>query len=101
MFLAIASVGAWINLFNLMPVWTLDGGRAFHAMSRGQRWIAFAATAASYAFVHDGLLLILLIVIAGRALAEPGNPEGDRRATAWYAALVVTLSVLCIKRATL
>ena len=27
---AIAGVGAWINLFNLLPVASLDGGRGFH-----------------------------------------------------------------------
>ena len=26
---AIAQVGAWINLFNLLPVWQLDGARGF------------------------------------------------------------------------
>src|SRR5262249_44637075 len=38
-FAAIARAGAWINLFNLLPVWQLDGGRGFRAMSRGQRWL--------------------------------------------------------------
>ena len=46
-FAAIAGVGAWINLFNLTPLGTLDGGRGFHAMSRGQRWAACAAVAAA------------------------------------------------------
>ena len=36
-FVAIARVGAWINLFNLLPVWQLDGGRGFAALSRRQR----------------------------------------------------------------
>ena len=31
-FLAIARLGAWINLFNLIPIWQLDGGRAFRAL---------------------------------------------------------------------
>jgi Zn-dependent protease len=30
-------VGGWINLSNLLPVWQLDGGRAFNALSRQQR----------------------------------------------------------------
>ena len=41
-FAAIAGVNAWINLFNLLPVWTLDGARGFHAHSRPQRLIAAA-----------------------------------------------------------
>lgn len=30
--LGIAQVSAWINLFNLMPLWQLDGSRGFHAL---------------------------------------------------------------------
>jgi len=97
--LAIAGVGAWINLFNLLPVWTLDGGRAFHAMSRMQRWLAAIAVAAGWAISQDGLLVILGIVIAGRAIAEPGEKDGDWSTTIKYAGLVVILSAMCLVKA--
>jgi len=42
---AIARVGAWINLFNLIPVWQLDGSRAFVALCRSERWVAVGALA--------------------------------------------------------
>lgn len=93
---AIASVGAWINLFNLTPVWTLDGGRAFHALSRGQRWLCALATGACWYFVRDGMLVLLLIVIGLRALSEPGNKTGDRNAAAQFVVLIVALSLLCL-----
>ena len=35
-----------INLFNLMPVWQLDGGHAFTALNRTERWIATGVTGA-------------------------------------------------------
>ncbi len=38
-----ARVGAWINLFNLFPVWQLDGSQGVRALSRGQRWLAVLA----------------------------------------------------------
>jgi Zn-dependent protease len=93
---AIASVGAWINLFNLTPVWTLDGGRAFHALSRGQRWLCALAAGASWYFVRDGMLLLLLIVIGLRALSEPENKPGDRNTAAQFIVLIVALSLLCL-----
>ncbi len=96
--LAIAGVGAWINLFNLLPIWTLDGGRAFHALSRHQRLIAAASVAAGWLIARDGLLIILGIVILGRAIAEPGDKEGDWRTTAKYAGLVLILSAMCLVR---
>ena len=30
--LAIAELTGFLNLFNLMPVWQLDGARGFHAL---------------------------------------------------------------------
>src|SRR5688500_6713569 len=34
MWAAIAHTGAWINLFNLLPVWQLDGNRGYAALSK-------------------------------------------------------------------
>src|SRR5437016_2211797 len=42
---AIAHFGAWVNLFNLVPVWQLDGGRGFRALTRRQRGDAAAVIA--------------------------------------------------------
>ena len=98
--LAIAGVGAWINLFNLMPVWTLDGGRAFHAMSRPQRWIAAAAMAAGWAISRDAFVGVLLFIVVLRAL-EPGDKKGDWRATGVYVLLVLALSAVSLVNAPL
>lgn len=96
--LAIAGFGALINLFNLLPVWTLDGGRAFHALSRPQRLIAALSVAVGWAIARDGLLIVIGIVILYRALTESGDKEGDWRTTAKYAGLVVVLSAMCLVR---
>src|SRR6266550_1690101 len=37
LFSALAKVGAWINVFNLIPVWQLDGSRGFRALTRQHR----------------------------------------------------------------
>ena len=50
---AIAAVGAWVNLFNLLPVWQLDGGRGFRALSTMQRWIVVAAMGAMVAVSQE------------------------------------------------
>lgn len=42
-FLVLANVGAWINLFNLLPLLGLDGAQATYALSRIQR-VLIAAT---------------------------------------------------------
>ena len=93
---AIAKVGAWLNLFNLIPVWQLDGSRGFRALSRGQRWMVAGAMGAMFFLTADGLLALLGIVAAGRAMVEKEgvSNEGDRGAFYTFVALVVALSAM-------
>jgi Zn-dependent protease len=76
---ATARVGAWINLFNLLPVWQLDGGRAFVALSRRQRgWLAAALWGLAL-FGGDGMLFVVAIAATARAAGgADAPPEGDR-----------------------
>jgi Zn-dependent protease len=94
--LAIGHVGALINLFNLIPVWQLDGSRAFSALSRRQR-IVVAAVLWVLAFTGvDGTLFILALVASFRAWKQsPDTPEvGDRPVLATYVALAVGLTLM-------
>jgi Zn-dependent protease len=91
---AVASVGAWINLFNLLPFWTLDGGRGFRALSRAQRIAAAAVVAAVWAVSQEGLLVLLGIAAAAQVFAKGAPPPGDRRALLTWAGLVVALSAV-------
>lgn len=93
---AIAQVGAWINLFNLLPIPPLDGGRGFRSLSRGQRWIVVGAMAGMWAITQEGLLVLLVIVAAWRALSEKPKGESDPKGLVHYALLVVTLSAMCL-----
>ena len=63
-FLLLANVGAWINLFNLVPVLGLDGAQATYALSRVQR-ILLTATS---------------LLFFGLTVADP-NP--NRAGTQW------------------
>jgi len=89
---AIAHFGAWVNLFNLLPVWQLDGGRAFQALTRNQRWIAVALGAIWFAS-GEPLLVLLLIAAVARAFGQaPAAP--DRGALSAYVALAMILALL-------
>ncbi|QEH32264.1 Peptidase family M50 [Aquisphaera giovannonii] len=93
-FAALTHVGAFINLFNLIPIWQLDGSRAFHSLDRPQRWLAAAAVATAWALTGDGLLVLITIVAAGRAALSQPAPRPDRGALVHYVLLVATLSAL-------
>lgn len=58
---ALAYLGFFLNLFNLMPVVPLDGGRAMAALSPAI-WIAGLAGLVVLAFLYPSPILILIIV---------------------------------------
>lgn len=94
--LAIARVGAWINLFNLLPVWQLDGARGFSSLNRQQRWLAVAAIGAAWFFTAEGLLLLLLIFGVLQALSPSAPEKPDRTGLAQYVFLLGVLSAMCL-----
>lgn len=90
---ALARAGAWINLFNLLPLWPLDGGRGFQSLTRLQRWLAVACLAAAYAWTNDGMLLLLCLVGMAQAV-RPAPSEPDRLGLAYYIFLVLALTTI-------
>ena len=97
-FLAIANLGAMINLFNLLPFASLDGGRAFHSMSTNQRWLAVLGLSAIMSFCEgkeaSGLLALLLIGGVFTALAVKAPKTGDRPGLIAYLVLVAVLTLM-------
>lgn len=90
---AIAAVTGFINLFNLIPIWQLDGSRGFHALSRWQRWAAIAAIALAFNLTGQKMLLVVGAVALFRAFGST-IPTGDNKALAGYTALVFALAWL-------
>lgn len=92
---AIAKTGAWINLFNLVPVWQLDGGRAFRALTKQQRWLVVGALGAIWFLSGESIIVLLLLGAVFRALEKTAPAEGDRRALVGYVALAAILAAMC------
>ncbi len=76
---ALAYVGFFINLFNLLPVLPLDGGRAMAALTPWMWLVGFAGLIA-LAFYFPNPILLLVIVFGGleswRRWRARGTPEG-------------------------
>ena len=90
---AIAQLTAYINLFNLIPVWQLDGSRGFHALSRSERWMVVGVVA--LALWASGLTILLLVGGVGvwRAMQRDTGP-GHTPTCVTFIVLVALLSLL-------
>ena len=62
--LALAFTGFFLNLFNLLPVVPLDGGRAMAAMAPWMWFVGFAGWSA-VTFVFPNPIMILILLIGG------------------------------------
>ena len=94
--LALARWGAWINLFNLVPVWQLDGGRAFVALTRQQRGICLGAILAMWFISGDSVLFLLAAGATYRLFSNDYPERGDNPVLGRYLALAVVLGLLCL-----
>lgn len=94
---AIAQLGGWINLFNLLPVWQLDGARAFHALDRNGR-LAIAGACVALAYVTSQKLLLLIAVVAAFQAFKAVVGRSDRRTLVMFAVLLATLAGLAAVR---
>jgi Zn-dependent protease len=79
LFKALAFVGFFLNLFNLLPVLPLDGGRAMAALSPWMWFVGYALLiAATFAFPNPIMILILLFggLETWRRWKQRKTPEG-------------------------
>lgn len=91
---AVAHFGAWVNLFNLLPVWQLDGARGFRSLTRAQRWIVVAVIGAMWLVTAEGLLALLFVAAALAAWFGEAAPQADRTGLLQFAWLVAILSLM-------
>lgn len=78
LFKALAFIGFFLNLFNLLPVLPLDGGRAMAALSPWM-WVAGFALLVAVAVAYPNPILLLILLLGGletwRRWQRRGTPE--------------------------
>jgi len=102
---AIAQIGAYINLLNLIPLFFFDGGQGIRSLTRGQRWLVALVCLGMYYFTgHAGeftqahrqnpLLLVIAISAGARAMLGEVPRERDDFGLFQYVLLILTLGAL-------
>lgn len=92
--ISIASAGATLNLFNLIPFWMLDGARGLRALRRVERFAVVGVAALSSVVLHQWMPGVVALVLLVRAFGRDGHPVGDLRVAALFGALLVLLSLV-------
>jgi Zn-dependent protease len=80
---ALAFVGFFINLFNLLPVVPLDGGRAMAAMSPWMWLVGFAALVALL-FLAPSPILIIIVIFGAMETFRRWRERKDPEQQAYY-----------------
>jgi len=82
---ALAFTGLFLNLFNLLPVVPLDGGRAMAALSPWMWFVGlFAMAVFAFAFPNPIIILILLLAAFETHRRWKARRAGDEKVAAYY-----------------
>lgn len=103
---ACADIGAFINLFNMIPVPPFDGGRVIGAVWPGIWIVGIALFVVAAAFLHVPVFMVLLLALLGvptivATFRGGGDPRAATMTTAarlrvgtWYVATILALIAL-------
>lgn len=90
---ALAHITAVINLFNLIPVWQLDGARWIRPLSQWERIGLLGISLAAYFVFHETMLLVVAVLLAFHCFRK-SDSQGDGAAFQLFAALILVLAML-------
>lgn len=93
---AIAHFGAVINLFNLIPVWQLDGSRGFTSQTRQQRIMILATAGILWFVTKEAMLLLIVICAIYRLFTKDAAQEPDNVGLTQFLGLLVALSAVAM-----
>lgn len=95
LWIAVARATATINLFNLIPIWQLDGGRGFRALHRKQRLSILVLTAVLWFVTNQGMFFLIGLGAAYRCFWSKDLPEdGDSTVFMQFAGLLLVFAAL-------
>ena len=95
LFGALAHVGAWLNLINLIPVLGLDGAQATRALDRMQRVLIVVACVVMYALLRENAYLLVGAGMLWRVFKSDDIPaEPSTKTMVGFMALLMVLGAI-------
>lgn len=91
--LAVAHVGAWINLFNLIPVFIFDGGSAFGALGRQERMAVLVVSIAMWFFLSEFVFLFIALGAGYRIFRKDFPAQPNPFAAYYFIGLLIALGL--------
>ena len=93
-FSALAHVGAWLNLLNLIPVFGLDGAQATYSLDRTQRWLVLATTLIFFGMLHEWPFLFIAVGMAWRLWRGDYADKPNTKTLIYYVLLLFSLGTV-------
>jgi Zn-dependent protease len=91
---ALARTGAFLNVLNLTPVWTLDGGQAIKALGLVERVGLLAATLALWAYTGEGVFFIVALGMTWKVYTKDKPAQDDWGTWFYFVAVLVALGLM-------
>jgi Zn-dependent protease len=92
---ALGRTTAWLNLFNLIPVWMLDGASAVQALAKSERIILLIATLLLWLATGEGMFFLVGLGFGYAIFFDKAQPETRSVKTlVYYIAVMAMIAVL-------
>ena len=98
LFAALAYTGAYINLFNLSPIWQLDGSHAWRALTQMERYVVTGVAAAALFMGGPAVSILWLVLICAgyRLFQKDAAPASDGRTLPDFVILIAALTFIAV-----
>jgi Zn-dependent protease len=91
---ALARSGAWLNLLNLIPIWGLDGGHAFLALTKKHRMLVLSCSVAALLLLGESVFLLVALGATWRLFTRDLPQEPSPLTASYFVAVLSGLSIL-------
>jgi len=91
---ALTRSGAWLNAFNLIPIWLFDGGQATSALEKGERFVLLVASLLCAVLAHEPVFYFIAIGATWRLFTKDFPPLPSRQTALYYVAVMAGLAVV-------